>query len=112
LKFILHTTHHSLWSDLADRPENVTAGYHVESAESFTVRQCAWLGEGSVVALPDTFGHVNLYSSRAAACGNEVLLARFHADATVVNSIHAHPTLPIFATSGIEHTVRVWAPGF
>lgn len=38
------------------------------------------------------------------------LIVALHADDDIVNCCQAHPSEPVFATSGIEDVVRIWAP--
>lgn len=59
---------------------------------------------GFIVAGSDC-GHALVFDRRSTA-----LVCALKADVDVVNCVRPHPTLPLLATSGIENTIRLWAP--
>lgn len=50
-------------------------------------------------------GHIFIWDRKS---GELINLLR--ADNHVVNCVQPHPYLPILASSGIDHNVKVWAP--
>ena len=50
-------------------------------------------------------GHIFIWDRKSAE-----LINLLRADNHVVNCIQPHPYLPILASSGIDHNVKIWAP--
>ncbi len=84
------------------------AGAYVGAFNCATdIKEATFLGEdGALVAAGSDDGRAWLFDAATGAC-----LRALAADAEVVNCVRAHPVLPVLATSGIESTVRLWAPG-
>ncbi len=83
------------------------AGAYVGALNCATdIKEATFLGEdGALVAAGSDDGRAWLFDAATGAC-----LRALGADAEVVNCVRAHPVLPVLATSGIESTVRLWAP--
>jgi WD40 repeat protein len=64
-----------------------------------------WDSFKSVVFAGSDCGNVFIYD---ALSGRPIRL--LDADEDVANCVQCHPTLPVLATSGIEHVVDVWSP--
>ena len=62
--------------------------------------------KGFVVAGSDC-GHALVFDRRSLS-----LACALKADSDVVNCVRPHPSLPLLATSGIENTIRLWAPRY
>eukprot|EP00887_Chlorella_sp_A99_P002411 scaffold10.g2411.t1 len=70
------------------------------------IKEAVFLGAGDeLVAAGSDDGRVCIYD---AATGEAVRV--LEADEEVANCIAPHPCLPVLATSGIEHTIKVWSP--
>lgn len=50
-------------------------------------------------------GHIFIWDRKSAE-----LINLLRADNHVVNCIQPHPYLPILASSGIDHNVKIWGP--
>nr|XP_023015417.1 DDB1- and CUL4-associated factor 6-like [Leptinotarsa decemlineata] len=68
------------------------------------IKEAAFWGDDYVMSGSDC-GHVFIWNRETAAV--KMLL---QADKHVVNCLQPHPTLPLLATSGIDHDVKVWGP--
>jgi len=64
----------------------------------------AWWGDNTVLSGSDC-GHFFAWDRDTA----DILLMR-EADRHVVNRVRPHPFLPIIASSGIDHDVKIWTP--
>ncbi|CAH1105725.1 unnamed protein product [Psylliodes chrysocephalus] len=68
------------------------------------IKEATFWGDDYVMSGSDC-GHVFIWNRHTAD-----LKMLLQADQHVVNCLQPHPTLPILATSGIDHDVKLWAP--
>ncbi|XP_019761991.2 DDB1- and CUL4-associated factor 6 isoform X1 [Dendroctonus ponderosae] len=68
------------------------------------IKEATFWGSNYVMSGSDC-GHVFIWNRHTTKL--EMLL---QADQHVVNCLRPHPTLPILATSGIDHDIKLWAP--
>lgn len=68
------------------------------------IKEATFWGNDFVMSGSDC-GHVFIWQR-----DNAQLRMLLQADHHVVNCLQPHPTLPILATSGIDHDVKLWAP--
>eukprot|EP00890_Picochlorum_soloecismus_P002066 jgi/Picsp_1/2860/NSC_01085-R1_wd and tetratricopeptide repeats protein 1 len=70
------------------------------------IKEAVFLGSrDSHVAAASDSGFVFIYEAASGQC-----IAALEADREIVNCIRPHPTLPVIATSGIEHSIKIWSP--
>lgn len=70
------------------------------------IKEAVFLGSrDSHVAAASDSGLVFIYEAASGQC-----IAVLEADREIVNCIRPHPTLPVIATSGIEHSIKIWSP--
>lgn len=70
-----------------------------------TIKGCAWFGDDFVLSGSDD-GHIYGWDLES-----EHIVCFLEADLRgVVNSLVVHPKLPVLASSGLEHNVKVWEP--
>lgn len=70
------------------------------------IKEAIFMGShDDLVAAGSDDGSVFIYD---AVTGQVVNI--LHADEDVANCVQCHPTLPVLATSGIEHTIKLWSP--
>lgn len=69
-----------------------------------TIKGCAWFGDKYVLSGSDD-GHIYGWDVES-----EHIVCFLDGDASVVNCIRVHPDLPVLATSGIEHDIKIWEP--
>lgn len=70
------------------------------------IKEAIFMGShDELVAAGSDDGFVFIYD---ATTGQVVKILQ--ADEDVANCVQCHPTLPVLATSGIEHTIKLWAP--
>ncbi|CAJ0954816.1 unnamed protein product, partial [Mesorhabditis belari] len=80
---------------------------YIGQHNNFTdIKEAAFFGgnQGYILAGSDC-GSLFVWDRKAG-----VLHSLFNADADILNIVQPHPTLPIFATSGIEDVIRLWGP--
>lgn len=68
------------------------------------IKEATFWGNEYVMSGSDC-GHIFVWDKTTARL--EMLL---QADNHVVNCLQPHPTLPILATSGIDHDIKLWSP--
>lgn len=68
------------------------------------IKEASFWGEDFVMSGSDC-GHVFVWNRHTAE-----LKMLLQADQHVVNCLQPHPTLPLLASSGIDHDVKLWAP--
>lgn len=68
------------------------------------IKEATFWGNDFVMSGSDC-GHVFIWQR-----DNAQLRMLLQADQHVVNCLQPHPSLPILATSGIDHDVKLWAP--
>lgn len=68
------------------------------------IKEATFWGNDYVMSGSDC-GHIFIWDRKTAS-----LKMLLEADQHVVNCLQPHPTLPILATSGIDHDVKFWAP--
>lgn len=68
------------------------------------IKEATFWGNDFVMSGSDC-GHIFIWQR-----DNAQLRMLLQADQHVVNCLQPHPTLPILATSGIDHDVKLWAP--
>lgn len=68
------------------------------------IKEAVFWGNDFIMSGSDC-GHVFVWDRQT--CEIVMLLL---ADSHVVNCIKPHPTLPLLATSGIDHNVKLWSP--
>lgn len=68
------------------------------------IKEATFWGSNYVMSGSDC-GHVFIWDRHTAEL--QMLL---QADQHVVNCLRPHPNLPILATSGIDHDIKLWAP--
>lgn len=68
------------------------------------IKEATFWGNDYVMSGSDC-GHVFIWDRKTAK-----LVMLLQADHHVVNCLQPHPTLPILATSGIDHDVKLWSP--
>lgn len=68
------------------------------------IKEATFWGNDYVMSGSDC-GHVFIWDRHTAE-----LVMLLQADHHVVNCIQPHPTLPLLATSGIDHDIKMWAP--
>ncbi|XP_056648569.1 DDB1- and CUL4-associated factor 6-like isoform X1 [Diorhabda sublineata] len=68
------------------------------------IKEATFWGDDYVMSGSDC-GHVFIWNRHTAD-----LKMLLQADQHVVNCLQPHPTLPLLATSGIDHDVKLWAP--
>ncbi|XP_028135680.1 DDB1- and CUL4-associated factor 6 isoform X1 [Diabrotica virgifera virgifera] len=68
------------------------------------IKEATFWGDDYVMSGSDC-GHVFIWNRHTAE-----LKMLLQADQHVVNCLQPHPTLPLLATSGIDHDVKLWAP--
>jgi nuclear receptor interaction protein len=68
------------------------------------IKEATFWGNDYVMSGSDC-GHVFIWDKNTAK-----LKMLLQADQHVVNCLQPHPTLPLLATSGIDHDVKLWAP--
>ncbi|KAF5296165.1 hypothetical protein FQA39_LY12619 [Lamprigera yunnana] len=68
------------------------------------IKEATFWGNNYVMSGSDC-GHIFIWDRKTAN-----LKMLLQADHHVVNCLQPHPTLPILATSGIDHDVKLWAP--
>lgn len=68
------------------------------------IKEASFWGDDYVMSGSDC-GHVFIWNRHTAQ-----LKMLLQADQHVVNCLQPHPTLPLLATSGIDHDVKLWAP--
>ncbi|KAJ8954049.1 hypothetical protein NQ318_004353 [Aromia moschata] len=68
------------------------------------IKEATFWGNDHVMSGSDC-GHVFIWNRHTAE-----LTMLLQADHHVVNCLQPHPTLPILATSGIDHDIKLWAP--
>ncbi|KAL0048474.1 hypothetical protein WJX82_004068 [Trebouxia sp. C0006] len=70
------------------------------------IKEAIFMGShDELVAAGSDDGSVFIYN---AVTGQVVNILQ--ADEDVANCVQCHPTLPVLATSGIEHTIKLWSP--
>ncbi|KAL0042807.1 hypothetical protein WJX79_000477 [Trebouxia sp. C0005] len=70
------------------------------------IKEAIFMGsQDDLVAAGSDDGSVFIYD---AVTGQVVTFLQ--ADEDVANCVQCHPTLPVLATSGIEHTIKLWSP--
>lgn len=68
------------------------------------IKEATFWGNDFVMSGSDC-GHVFIWQRN-----NAKLKMLLQADQHVVNCLQPHPSLPILATSGIDHDIKIWAP--
>lgn len=68
------------------------------------IKEATFWGNDHVMSGSDC-GHIFIWDRKTAD-----LKMLLQADQHVVNCLQPHPTLPILATSGIDHDIKLWAP--
>lgn len=68
------------------------------------IKEATFWGNEYIMSGSDC-GHVFVWDRNTAN-----LKMLLQADSHVVNCLQPHPTLPILATSGIDHDIKLWAP--
>lgn len=68
------------------------------------IKEATFWGNDFVMSGSDC-GHVFVWQR-----DNAQLRMLLQADQHVVNCLQPHPSLPILATSGIDHDIKLWAP--
>ncbi|XP_065351883.1 DDB1- and CUL4-associated factor 6-like [Cloeon dipterum] len=68
------------------------------------IKEASFWGDNYVMSGSDC-GHVFVWDKNTAE-----LVMLMEADKHVVNSLQPHPYLPLLATSGIDHDIKLWAP--
>lgn len=68
------------------------------------IKEATFWGNDYVMSGSDC-GHIFIWNRNTAK-----LKMLLQADQHVVNCLQPHPTLPLLATSGIDHDVKLWAP--
>lgn len=68
------------------------------------IKEATFWGNDFVMSGSDC-GHVFIWQR-----DNAKLKMLLQADHHVVNCLQPHPSLPILATSGIDHDIKIWAP--
>lgn len=89
---------------------NVLAlGYHniySSHANHETIKDVSFVGtQGEFIGTGSDLGYFFIYDART---GEPVFIGK--GDEIVTNVVQSHPTLPVIATSGIEHSVKIWEP--
>jgi len=69
-----------------------------------TIKDCAWFGDSYVMSGSDD-GHIYGWD-----LNSEHIVCFLDGDEAVVNCLGVHPSLPILASSGHEHDVKIWEP--
>lgn len=69
-----------------------------------TIKGCAWFGDNFVMSGSDD-GHIYGWD-----LDSEHIVCFLDGDEGVVNCLNVHPNLPILASSGFEHDVKIWEP--
>lgn len=70
-----------------------------------TIKGCAWFGDDYVLSGSDD-SHIYGWDVES-----EHIVCSLIGDARgIVNSLSAHPFLPILASSGLDHNVKIWEP--
>ena len=70
------------------------------------IKEAVFLGSrDSHVAAASDSGLVFIYEAASGQC-----ITVLEADREIVNCIRPHPMLPVIATSGIEHSIKIWSP--
>ncbi|CAG9859508.1 unnamed protein product [Phyllotreta striolata] len=98
--------------DAEDKVEEKHPIYEAEMKMKYTghrnsrtmIKEATFWGDDYVMSGSDC-GHVFIWNRHTAD-----LKMLLQADQHVVNCLQPHPTLPILATSGIDHDVKLWAP--
>ena len=70
------------------------------------LKECRFLWDGRHVATGSDCGHLFVYE----AYGTGDIASLLRADRHIVNCVAPHPTLPVVAASGIEHTIKLFQP--
>lgn len=101
------------WMDLSDSslPTSTTSRVYLNSIRSYKGRineqTCAkevrFLCQGAAVASGGDCGHFYIWATESTE-----LLRKLPADRCVVNSVAAHPSLPLVATAGIDANIKAW----
>jgi WD repeat-containing protein 42A len=92
------------------KPEPITTAFlhrYTGHRNNATVKGVNFYGPKSeyVVSGSDC-GHVFLWDRQS-----EAIVNYFHADeGGVINVLEPHPSLPVLATSGLDHDVKIWMP--
>ena len=68
------------------------------------IKEATFWGDDYVMSGSDC-GHVFIWNRHTSK-----LIMLLQADNHVVNCLQPHPSLPILATSGIDHDIKLWAP--
>lgn len=68
------------------------------------IKEATFWGNDFVMSGSDC-GHVFIWERESAK-----LKMLLQADQHVVNCLQPHPSLPLLATSGIDHDIKLWAP--
>lgn len=69
-----------------------------------TIKGCTWFGDNYVMSGSDD-GHIYGWD-----LDSEHIVCFLEADTGVVNRLKVHPDLPVLASSGFDHDVKVWEP--
>lgn len=69
-----------------------------------TIKGCAWFGDKYVLSGSDD-GHIYGWDLES-----EHIVCFLQGDTGIVNTLCVHPTLPILASSGLDHDVKIWEP--
>lgn len=70
-----------------------------------TIKGCAWFGDNYVLSGSDD-GHIYGWDVES----EHIVCFLRGDDKGAVNSLSIHPTLPILASSGREHNIKIWEP--
>lgn len=70
-----------------------------------TIKGCAWFGDNYVLSGSDD-GHIYGWDVES----EHIVCFLKGDDKGAVNALNVHPTLPILASSGREHSVKIWEP--
>lgn len=69
-----------------------------------TINGCCWFGDNFVLSGSDD-GHIYGWDLES-----EHIVCFLEGDRGVVNCLCVHPSLPILASSGLDHDVKIWEP--
>lgn len=69
-----------------------------------TIKGCAWFGDNFVLSGSDD-GHIYGWDLQS-----EHIVCFLEGDNGVVNCLCVHPDLPVLASSGLDHDVKLWEP--
>ncbi|KAL3285002.1 hypothetical protein HHI36_019131 [Cryptolaemus montrouzieri] len=98
--------------DITKKTEDCTSWYEADLKMKYVghrnartmIKEATFWGNNYVMSGSDC-GHIFIWDRHTGK-----LKMLMQADQHVVNCLQPHPTLPLLATSGIDHDVKLWAP--